>query len=208
MWLSPLVGGSFPLSGVLTSRPMMRLVSSRFLVSEMADMDIPPGNVGLPRDMLTAIGHVAAIWSHLEYKIDNIVRQALDLPDATEMDTALILPFGKRLALYADLLSNLGSEKQKEHIAELVAAIKPLKSRRDLIVHGSVGHMAGDRDGTPTYWFRRIRWDRPARILEKRELSVADVEAVALQISDLVAYTVMNDIILWPHQDASRDKGG
>jgi hypothetical protein len=39
-------------------------------------------NVGLPKNLLAAIGHVAALWSQLEYVIDRKITEILRLPGA------------------------------------------------------------------------------------------------------------------------------
>jgi hypothetical protein len=145
-------------------------------------------NVALPAGLLHAIGHVAALWGRLEFIIDGTIRHALDLPNAPQIDTSLILPFKKRLELLSDLLVIFLDERERTEWAEaFLADVKSLQSRRDLIVHGAVANSEQDQEGELVYWFRRVRWERPARILEKRAMTVAEVEALAMQISDQVA---------------------
>ena len=86
-------------------------------------------------------------------------RQALDRPNAPDLDTALIWPFRKRVALLVDLaIPHIKDEDDRQGLEELAGDVKRLQSLRDLIVHGSVRGSATERHGTITYEFRRIRW--------------------------------------------------
>jgi hypothetical protein len=74
---------------------------------------------------------------------------------------------------------------------EFIADVKPLLSRRNLVVHGAVGNSEQKRNGKAVYWFRRVRWEDPPRIVEKRALAVAQVEQVAIDISNLIAIAAL-----------------
>lgn len=154
-------------------------------------------NVGLPRDLLCDIGHVTALWARLEYIIDSATRQALDHSGAPELDTALILPFRKRVALLVDFAQPLISHEQdRHHLKELAKNITRLQRLRDLIVHGSVSGSRFEDGSTLKYVFRRIRWDRLVRLLERHYLSVEQVESIAAEISDAVAIADLFEFIV------------
>jgi hypothetical protein len=164
-------------------------------------------NVGLPRDLLCALGHVTALWAQLEYIVDSATRQALDRPGAPETDTALILPFRKRVALLIDLaLPLLECESDRYHLKELAKSVTRLQRLRDLVVHGSVSHSGFELGGTIKYAFRRIRWDRPVRLLERRSFSVEQVESIAAEISDAVAVAGLFELIVWARVRPSTDR--
>lgn len=155
-------------------------------------------NVLLPDDLLQAIGHVTALWAQLEYIIDSTIRQVLDRPNAPKTDTALILSFKKRINLLTTIaVPLLKDAKDREHLLALSTEVARLQHRRDLIVHGAVGGSEHLRGYQLAYTFIRIRWDRPIRILEKRAMSVAEVEAIALEISDQIAVAGLYRVILW-----------
>ena len=155
-------------------------------------------NVGLPRDLLCAIGHVAALWAQLEYLIDSATRQALDHPGAPESNTALILRFHERVKLLITCaLPLLDREADRRHLKELGTTVRRLQHLRDLIVHGSISHSGFEKDGTVKYAFRRIRWERPIRLLERRSFSVEQLESIASDISDAVAIAGLFELIIW-----------
>lgn len=165
-------------------------------------------NIQLPDTLLHSIGHVAALWARLEHEIDGMIRQCLDAPGAPEIDTALILPFRKRIELLADLLPRHAPDSDHVGwISEFVAIVKHLHHQRDMIIHGSVSGSGQRRKRKRVYWFRRVRWDRPPRILEKRAMTVAQVEAIAAEISDQIAVSGALDVMLWAALKASRGKG-
>lgn len=162
-------------------------------------------NVHLPDDLLRAIGHVAALWGQLEYIIDLTTRQALDRPPVSEIDTALIVPFRKRAGLLISLASPHLAD-QRIDFGEFTKEVMRLQHARDLIVHGAVAGSAIDKDGAPAFTFRRIRWDRPIRLLERRVMSVAEVEEVANKIGNAVAIAGHFEIVLEMEARPSRDK--
>jgi hypothetical protein len=165
-----------------------------------------PSNVNLPDDLLHAIGHVTALWAQLEFIIDWTIRQALDRPPTSDIDTALIVPFRKRAALLASLAKPHLTDQRLDFI-EFTKTVVRLQHERDLIVHGAMGGSSRpDKDGTTVFTFRRIRWDRPIRLLERRAMSVADVEEVANKISDAVAIAGHFEIILDMKARPSRGK--
>jgi|SRR5579859_1336976 len=173
----------------------------------MSDQAI--SNVHLPDDLLCAIGHVAALWAQLEYIIDSATREALDRPQAPELDTALILPFRKRAELFAELTAAVfpKGDRLRAQMHQISTDAKRLQHQRDLIVHGSVAGSRVEQKGTATYTFRRIRWDRPVRVLERRSLSVKDIELIALEISDMVAIAGQYAIISSLRASPSRNRG-
>jgi hypothetical protein len=165
-------------------------------------------NVGLPSNLLHAIGHVAALWGRIEYIIDSKINEALSLPGAPTINPKLMIPFNQRLDLLDDLCKQfLTNPKNRVSAAEIIAGLKLFVSQRNLIVHGSVAHSKQRRKRQIVYWFRRIAWDHQPRIIEKRALTVADVERFAMRISDQVAIAGMIEIYFWGVQHASRDKG-
>jgi hypothetical protein len=151
-------------------------------------------NVALPHNLLHAIGHVAAIWAQVEYSMDSAIRRLLDRSEAPAIDTALILPFSKRLKLFGELVNGAFSD-ETELVAEMIANLKRLKAWRDLIVHGSVRNSAHRRKGRSSYTFARVRWERPAKLIERRYLTVAQVEAIAKEISDVYVAASLFDIL-------------
>lgn len=176
-----------------------------------AMLDLPyPGtsNVHLPADLLRAIGHVTALWAQLERLIDSTIRQMLDHPAAPEIDTALIMPFRKRLALLAELANRMAVDDHDYHTTAkgVTAEVAQLQRSRDLIVHGVVSNSETSRDGVKVYWFQRLRWDRPVRVLERKSFSIAEIERIAMAISDAVAIAGLLEIILWATMTPSRDR--
>jgi hypothetical protein len=169
-------------------------------------------NVHLPEDVIRAIGHVTALWAQLGRIIDSTLRQILDLPGAPEIDTALILPFRKRLALLNDAGSRVFSEAGKDGwlktLTKVGAEASELQRSRDIIAHGVVAGVETTRDGERAFAFQRIRWDRPVRVLEARVLTVAEIERIAMAISDTVALAGLLEILLWATTKPSRDKDG
>lgn len=159
----------------------------------MAISGVPwPGNVALPSDLLHAIGHVAAIWAQMEFRIDGTIRHALDQPKAPKIKTTLAIRFDERLKLLVRLLPDFLPKKEiDEWPLAFIAEVNPLHSRRNLIVHGAVGNSAQKRKGETAYWFRRVHWESPARIIEKRLMTVAEVEQVAVDISNLIAIAAL-----------------
>ena len=65
-------------------------------------------NVGLPSNLLHAIGHVAAMWAQVEFTIDSAINDALNLPGAPTINPKLMVPFKQRL----DLLEALRRQRQ------------------------------------------------------------------------------------------------
>jgi len=155
-------------------------------------------NVRLPDELLRAIGHVAALWAQLEYTIDSTIRQALDHPAAPEIDTALILPFRKRLELMQYLFEQLPDcAEQHKWAVEVAQEALRLKHLRDLIAHGAVAGSEHQKDGRIRYAFRRIRWEKPARLLEVKNLDHTEVDAIATQISNLIPVAMLLETAFW-----------
>jgi hypothetical protein len=50
-------------------------------------------NVGLPNNLLAAIGHVTALFAQLEYIVDSKISEALALPEAPKINPRLMVPF-------------------------------------------------------------------------------------------------------------------
>ena len=155
-------------------------------------------NVGLPSNLLHAIGHVAALWARIEFIIDGKISEALALPGAPKVNPKLIIPFNQRLELLDSLCKQfLTDPENRNNAAEIIANLKQLVGERDLIVHGSVGNSKQRQKRRVVYWFRQIRWDDPRRIVERRALTVAQVEAFAMKLSNHVVYAgLIRDVFL------------
>jgi hypothetical protein len=159
-------------------------------------------NAGLPNNLLQAIGHVAVLWGQIEYIIDSKINKILTLPGAPAINSKLMIPFNQRLGLLNQLCKQFLTDPViRQHSSEIIADLKQLASQRNLIVHGSVAHSKQRRKRRIVYWFRRIAWDTQPRILEKRALTVADVERFAAKLSDQVAYAGMIEVFFWEVED-------
>lgn len=166
-------------------------------------------NVGLPSNLLHAIGHVAALWAQIEFIIDGKISEALALPDAPIANPRLVVPFNQRLELIDKLCKQfLTDPKNRADAVKIISDLKQLVGQRNLIVHGSVRHSKQRRKGRVVYWFRRIRWDDPRRIVEKRAFTVAQVEALAMKISNAAAYAQLIEAYFWGVERALLGKGG
>jgi len=158
-----------------------------------------PGNVALPSNLLHAIGHVTAIWAQLEFRIDSTIYYALERPDAPRIKTTLARPFDQRLDLLLELLPLiLPKQAIDEWALALIGEIRALHPRRNLVVHGAVANSQQELKGKAVYWFRRVRWERPVRIAEKRALSVAQVERLATDISNQIAMAALMELYARP----------
>jgi len=51
-----------------------------------------------------------------------------------------------------------------------------------------------------------VSWDTKPRVVERRALTVADVERFAAKLSDRYAYSTMFEVYFWGVPDAPRDK--
>lgn len=160
-------------------------------------------NVGLPKNLLSAIGHVAALWAQIEYEIDSQISRTLALPGAPTINPKLIIPFNQRLQLLDQLCEQyLIDPENRIFAAKRVSELKQLVGLRNLIVHGVVRHSKQRRKRRIVYWFRRIAWDNPARIIEKRAMTVADVEAFAHRLSNSFAAAGMFEVFFWGVESA------
>ncbi len=165
-------------------------------------------NVGLPSNLLHAVGHVAALWARIEYIIDSKMSEALALPGAPKVDPKMMVPFNQRLELLGQLCKQyLTDATDRGHAAQIIADLKLLVAYRNLVVHGAVGNSKQRRKRRVVYRFRRIAWDTPPRIVERRALTVADIEAFAAKLSDHVVYAGMIAVFFWSVERALRGKG-
>lgn len=159
-------------------------------------------NVGLPKNLLAAIGHVAALWSQLEYVIDRKITEILRLPGAPTANQKLIIPFNQRLKLLEELCDKyLDNEENRLHASRIILDLKQLSVQRNLIVHGSVANSKQRRKRQIVYWFRRISWDNPSKI-ERRSLTVSQVEVIASKISDLIPAAMLIEAFFWAVEDS------
>jgi hypothetical protein len=166
-------------------------------------------NVGLPKNLLLAIGHVAALWAQIEYTIDSKISEALALPGAPKINPKLIIPFNQRLQLLDQLCKQfLTDPENRKFAAKIVSELKQLIGLRNLIVHGAVRHSKQRRKRHVVYWFRRIAWDNPARIIEKRAMTVAEVEIFAHRLSNGFASAGMFEVFFWSVERALLGKAG
>lgn len=164
-------------------------------------------NVGLPSNLLHAIGHVAAMWARIEFEIDSNINRILTYPGAPKANPKLILPFRQRLDLLDDLCRQfLTDHEHLVHSAEIIAALKPLASQRNLIVHGVVSGSRQRRGRQQVYWFRRVAWEPPTRIIEKRAFTVSQVEGFAAKLSDYFAYAQLIEVFFWSVERALNGK--
>jgi hypothetical protein len=160
-------------------------------------------NAGLPNNLLQAIGHVAVLWGQIEYIVDSKINEALALPGAPVTNGKLMVPFNQRLALLDQLCKQfLTDSVTLKHSSAIIADLKQLVSHRNLIVHGSVANSKQRRKRRIVYWFRRIGWDTQPRILEKRALTVADVEKFAAKLSDMIPVALLIEAYFWTVEDA------
>jgi hypothetical protein len=166
-------------------------------------------NVGLPSNLLHAIGHVAALWARIEFIVDSQISEALALPGAPNSNPRLVVPFNQRLELLDMLCEQyLTDPENRVNAAKIISNLKQLVGQRNLIIHGSVSGSKQRQKRRVVYWFRRIRWDDPRRIVEKRAFTVAQVEALAMKLSDAVSYAQMIEVFFWGVERALLGKGG
>ncbi len=164
-------------------------------------------NVGLPSNLLHAIGHVAALWAQLEFMIDSMINEALNLPGAPSVNPKLMVPFNERLNLLETLCRQFIKDPEELSTSiEKIEDLKQLVSQRNLIVHGAVQHSKRRKKGRVVYWFRRVAWDMQPKIVEKRALTVSDVERFAKKVSDQVALIFLVHLYLWVAERALRGK--
>ena len=164
-------------------------------------------NVYLPSNLLHAIGHVAALWARIEFEIDSNINRILSYPGAPKVNPRLIVPFHQRLELLGTLCRKFLTHA--EHLtrsAEIIASLKPLAAQRNLIVHGVVSGSRQRRGCEQVYWFRRVAWNQHARIIQRRALTVRQVEAFASTLSDHFAYAQLIEVFFWRIDDALRGK--
>jgi hypothetical protein len=159
-------------------------------------------NVGLPNNLLAAIGHVTALFAQLEYIVDSKISEALALPGAPKINPRLMVPFNQRLGLLDDLCKQyLTDTDSLRFAAKILADLKQPSGMRNLIVHGAVAHSKQRRKRRVVYWFRRISWENPVRIVERRGLTVKEVEAFAARLSDQCASAGMFEVFFWVVHD-------
>jgi len=107
------------------------------------------------------------------------------------------LPFTKRMDLFDELIPPLiGDDPVKADLPEFSRKARALQSRRDLIVHGAVSNSEQIKDAVRYYWFRRIRWDNPVKVKERRRYSVDQIDRVAMDISNLIAESLVFELIV------------
>ncbi len=166
-------------------------------------------NVGLPSNLLHAIGHVAALWAQLEFMVDSMINDALNLPGAPTVNPKLMIPFNKRLDLLESLLRKFLTDAEALSTSiKIIADMKQLMGLRNLIVHGAVQHSKQRKRRRVVYWFRRVAWDLQPKVVEKRALTVMDVERFAKRVSDQAAVAILLSIYLLGARRALRGKSG
>jgi hypothetical protein len=124
---------------------------------------ISPAGTNLGDDVIHIVGRIVRWWSMIEFTVDSSIRDLLDRPDTSNMDTTLIMSFKHRLRLLKDLLrETVPDQEALAKLTTIINRIASLQSYRDFVVHGMLVTDSG-RPETHVY-MSRIRWSSPRKV--------------------------------------------
>jgi hypothetical protein len=152
----------------------------------------------IPREVYHAFGDVAMRWAMIEHNMDFVIRAMLDHHNVTDVDTALILPFKKRSELFADLCRRFTQEPILERALVLVADMRRVQHKRDFIIHGIIKH-CWRGPGRLTIELERYRWERPAKVIERRKITLQWLRKVIKELHSIGGrqFALEPDLIPW-----------